>query len=419
MSTVNADLLQVLNFRDERVAAQERIRAEHRCPIISFTMNIAGPVKRSALIDFVFDHYVRDIPRRLGEAVFMQEIRGIAGNAAIFAYNADAAALKKACISMEDEQPAGRLLDLDVIDTDGVKLSREDERRCIICGGPAAPCARSRRHALADLTDKTNRILWEYAENYISNAAVNALLSEARLTPKPGLVDNANSGAHKDMDLALMEKSALSLRTYFSRAAALGFTMVEECAHPLQALGVEAEKTMFSATNGVNTHKGAIFSTGILCAALGLELSGHGSGLRNNASHIAAGLRPSSNASHGQTVKSKYGGGGAREEASAGFPNVFSAFEILQNGGTEHEALLYLIKTVHDTNILWRGGESALAFMQKRAGEILISDRSLWLEQIKALDDECIKMNISPGGAADMLASAIFLYDATNGTNIN
>ena len=178
-------------------------------------MNIAGPVKRTPLIEFAFDETIKRIRVSFGEPAAYREIRCEAGCEAFLLYDREAEELKKKCVKLEEEEALGRLLDLDVIQTDGQKLSRAVSRRCLICGGPAFPCARARKHSLKDLTEKTNSILREFAVNRVAEYAVQALLDEVRLTPKPGLVDAENSGAHSDMNLSLMEKSAHSLRAYF------------------------------------------------------------------------------------------------------------------------------------------------------------------------------------------------------------
>jgi len=171
-------------------------------------------------------------------------------------------------VELETARPAGRLLDLDVIGIDGEKLSRGTPRACLVCGGPAGPCARSRAHGLSAVREATESLLRDFAVSRLGELAVEALIFEVDLTPKPGLVDRRNSGAHRDMDRAMFHRSARALESYFRQAVLLGMER-SDCMPALQAAGLAAEETMLAATGGVNTHKGAIFSMGILACAAG------------------------------------------------------------------------------------------------------------------------------------------------------
>ena len=235
MNIVNVTLEQVLQFRDERCRIQRELIDNFKAPLISFTLNIAGPCKRTALTEFCFNDTLKRLRLRFGVPVAYKELRCAAGCEAFFVCDLEAEKIKEGCVELEEAGPVGRLLDIDVIGADGVKLARSEPRRCLICGAPAGPCARSRRHGVEELAEKTNGILKQYAVDTAAELAVQALLDEVRLTPKPGLVDADDSGANRDMDIALMEKSARSLRGYFKTAAELGFDYCESCAGRLRA----------------------------------------------------------------------------------------------------------------------------------------------------------------------------------------
>lgn len=414
MNTVSVDLAQVLDFRDERARLQKAIQEKSQKPLISFTMNIAGPIKRSSLIDFTFNQSVMALIKKLGRPLNGQIIRRAAGNAAFLTYDISAEELKAICVLQEDAAPAGRLLDIDVLDEAGDKISRRSERCCLICGGLAAPCARSRKHTIDELKAKTDELLWKFARQEISRLAVKALLDEVRLTPKPGLVDATNSGAHRDMDIALMEKSAYTLGPFFDIAVELGYQSSADRLEMLQKAGIDAEKRMLEATNGVNTHRGAIFSLGLLCAGAGMMLSGCGASAADNAAALAAGLKSIRGETHGNAVRKKYSGAGAKEEALAGFPDAVAAASILACGGTAQEALLELLCHVYDTNLLWRGGEEGLRFVQNRARHILSASEILRDDLMREFDAECIRYNLSPGGSADLLAAGMFLFSLSS-----
>ena len=105
----------------------------------------------------------------------------------------------------------------------------------------------------------------------IAHLATQALQAELDTTPKPGLVDKDNNGAHRDMDHALMQLSINTLHPYFVRLALLGFADTLPSHTSIRDAGIEAEKAMLAATNGVNTHKGALFSMGLAVVAAAYE----------------------------------------------------------------------------------------------------------------------------------------------------
>ncbi|MCQ2557595.1 MAG: citrate lyase holo-[acyl-carrier protein] synthase [Oscillospiraceae bacterium] len=409
MNTAEVTLAEVLDFRDRRLLLQREILSLHPGTLVSFTMNIAGPVKRSPLGDLLFFDTVQRLHAQLGEPVEERILSERAGNEALLSYGCDPEPIKALCLTIEEESPAGRLLDIDVLNSDGAKLSRPSERRCLVCGGPVAPCARSRAHSLAEITSRTEELLLSYACSTVAELAVQALLDEVRLTPKPGLVDAANSGAHRDMDLALMEISAKSLLPYFTRSVELGYRLGNGCAEALQQAGLQAEQTMFSATCGVNTHQGAVFSMGLLCAGAGMALKLGTGSVRSHAAAIASGLRFIERSSHGESVLTEPQKGGARWEALSAFPHIGPALEAFSEHRSSLHALLRIIATVEDTNVLYRGGEDGLRFIHKRAQELLLLPDGELPCAIRNFDEECILRHLSPGGAADLFACALFL----------
>lgn len=408
MSTAYASLEQVLRFRDERHEIQQRLIGEYFLPMISFTMNIAGPCKRNELIDFSFDWALSEIITAAGLPKHIEVRRCTAGSEAFAVFERSPEELKRIGVEIEETLSIGRLLDIDVISPSGNKLSRGGERSCIICGAPVSGCARSRAHSLAEISAETETILKKGCIDKIASMAVQALCDEARLTPKPGLVDSVNSGAHTDMDIGLMLKSAESLSDFFRKTAAAGYDALPDCPEKLREYGIEAEETMLAATGGVNTHRGAIFSLGLLCAAACAHLSGNGD-VFMYAGSLASRIKPSDRNSHGERVKTNYGAKGARGEAVNGFPTVRRAVDMLRNGESELTVLLSLIAETEDTNILWRGGSEGLAFLRGSAENILAEPESERERLVRALDGECIRRNLSPGGAADLLACSLFI----------
>ena len=401
-------LQEVLCARDLRAASQRRLLAAYGLPLLGFTMNIAGPVKRSRLGDFAFWEGLEALRRQLGGRVLHQEVTDRkTGLEALLVCSLPAEELKALAMDLESGSPAGRLCDMDVIAPDGGKLSRPAPRTCLVCGGPAAPCARSRAHGLPAVQEAAQALLEDFAAQRLAELAVQALLEEVDQTPKPGLVDRNNRGAHRDMDRDLFHRSARSLLPYFRQAVTLGLERAD-CMGPLQAAGLAAERVMLAKTGGVNTHRGAVYAFGLILAAMGSRLARGGDVFARAAALAESGLPPAAG-SHGQRARQRYGASGARGEALAGFPHARHAWAALARPGGRDAALLTLLAEVEDTNLLHRGGPEGLALVQSRARSILAASPPAYGEGLLELDRACIARNLSPGGSADLLALALFL----------
>lgn len=260
----------------------------------------------------------------------------------------------------------------------------------------------------------------------IGRIAREALEQEARLSPKPGLVDAENCGAHTDMDLDLLEKSAQALEPYFTAFTEQG---VADAALPpdgriadLRELGRDAERAMFAATSGVNTHKGALFLLGVLCYAAG-QCAANGKQTPQEICAVGArlcgGITKELGESAGRAF-ARYGVRGARGEAEDGFPHALLAlgefFRACEEGAMEKDAwllaLMRLIATIDDANVLARCGEEIAQTLRERAGEIVSrfpAGGTKMQDEIRRLDRDCQSWRASPGGAADLLACAMFL----------
>lgn len=267
------------------------------------------------------------------------------------------------------------------------------------------------------------------AEARIGRAAIAALYREVALDPKPGLVTPASRGSHRDMDFFTFVRSLQTLRGYFPAIAAAG--RGRPPFETLQALGVAAEREMLAATAGVNTHRGAIFNLGLLCAAAGaLQRSARPltpealcrTVAENWGAAILGSLPPAAEpASHGLEVARRYGAGGARREAAAGFPAArelgLPAYRATlaatgDAGLAEVQALFALIAGLEDTNLLWRGGPQGLAEARALAVDFLAAGGVLhadWRQRAAAIDRAFVARRLSPGGSADLLGVTLFL----------
>lgn len=398
----------MLLARDRRASRQAALLSRYGRPVISFTMNIAGPVKDSPLIRYAFRSGLRQLEALPCAQLCREVIFEPTGPEALLVYETqDARLLKEFCIRLESEGEAGRLFDLDVLDANGEKLSRETGRTCLVCGGPVSVCSRSRAHGLETITARTGAILEAFAAETLGEMAENALLAEVHFTPKPGLVDEANNGAHRDMDVPLFERSAHALRPCFEEFVRLGIQGASPAA--LQQAGVRAEQAMFAATGGVNTHKGAIYSGALLLHAAGRLLSGEEEGdLCELAAQTAAAI-PAPAGTHGAAVRAQCGG--IRTEAVSGYPTAQAVLRQLRQSGPL-DALLLSMSRLDDSTLWHRGGAEGAQLVRSRAADILAAPASEREARTRRLDAELIERNLSPGGSADLLAMAFFLEKA-------
>ncbi len=268
-----------------------------------------------------------------------------------------------------------------------------------------------------------------------------ALLGEVWASPKPGLVDRENTGAHKDMTYQNFVDSAHALQHCFTRCAQAGAAFsaanslddlphsddLPQLAAKLRSIGLAGEAAMYQATGGVNTHKGAIFSLGILCAAAAfvslqqMEHAGQMKQLQSVAASIAASLLAEDAAEHtnGKRVLQQTGTGGIRAEALGGFDTAFSVglsslMEALQSDICENDAMIYtllrIIEATEDSNLVHRGGVEGMDFAKRKARKLTEGGpAAMNLTEIREIDRKFIEKNLSPGGSADLLALTLFL----------
>ncbi|EHJ41353.1 [citrate (pro-3S)-lyase] ligase [Leyella stercorea DSM 18206] len=248
----------------------------------------------------------------------------------------------------------------------------------------------------------------------IAHLATQALQAELDTTPKPGLVDKDNNGAHRDMDYALMQRSIDTLHPYFVKLALLGCADALPTHTSIRDVGIEAEKAMLSATNGVNTHKGALFSMGLAVVAAAHEENTDS--LQATIKALAASF-PDTNGTHGSKAKLLSKGTtaikGALDNAREGYEMLFAEwlpFYIERrkehDAYTLHKTLLRIMCDLDDTNVIYRTDLATAEEVKQEARALLDSFSKAAL---KDMDRRYTARNISPGGAADMLSLTIFI----------
>ena len=432
----------MLAARETRVQRQEQMLQNCSC-LVCFTMNIAGPYKIS---DIIVRAYAEGGAKLLHlfeinnmDVIKTEQYIETTGVEWYIALQQNPIDVKRLTVQIEDNFELGRLFDIDVIKPDGEKVSRADigmdGRNCMICGSIGSGCARSRRHTVDELQLFAVKTICDYFNNqyadHIAQQAVKALLYEVAVTPKPGLVDRADNGSHKDMNFFTFIDSSTALYDYFRKcvlkAIELSDKTPQQLFENLRFIGIEAERKMFSHTLGVNTHKGAIFSLGIIVAATAYLSENSKATDVDSVLDICAQMAQQSlsdfdnmeqHKSFGKQVFAQHKIKGIRGQAAAGYPDVKPAYEYLKKcigqgddiNTAGAKTLCRLMVSVEDTNIIKRSDIETLKAVQKKAQMIIESNAEDITEQMDKLNREFISLNISPGGCADLLAICFLLY---------
>lgn len=248
----------------------------------------------------------------------------------------------------------------------------------------------------------------------IAHLATRALQAELDTTPKPGLVDKRDNGAHRDMDHALMLRSIRALHPYFIRLAQLGCSSPQPPHDDIVRIGIEAERAMFEATGGVNTYKGALFSMGLAVIAAGGAALCHNTNAMSSSIAALASRFPITKGTHGSEAKTKACLKGALDNARDGYRMLFEAWLPFYETCVEsadpyalHKTLLRIMCDLDDTNIVYRTSLATMLQVKEESKQLLQSFSIMGLE---TMNSKFMRCNISPGGSADMLSLVVFLY---------
>ncbi len=304
-------------------------------------------------------------------------------------------------------------------------------------GGVAVSASRVRRAMDSNSLKEAAQLVPPTTLPYIiAHLATRALHAELDTTPKPGLVDKDNSGAHRDMDHALMSRSIRAIHPYFVRLALLGFTDDMPSHDDIVKTGIEAERAMFEATNGVNTYKGALFSMGLaVVAAAGKAWQGSSITPQTLSAAISklAFAFPDTKGTHGSKAKQTAASEtatfkGALDNAREGYPMLFNDWlpfyaNLSKNGEPHalHLTLLRIMCDLDDTNIVYRTSLAMMKQVKEESRSVLSrwsgathgtpqADAGTNLDTILGdMNRSFVQRNISPGGSADMLSLVVFI----------
>lgn len=409
-------------FRETQKQA-DALGKRHAAPVILLTLRIAGPAEDAPLLRRAFRAGQEQLEAGLTAArlTVLERTEHLtpAGCAGLYAVDGPAEELRALCLSIAESSPLGQLFDLEVLDAGG-RPGRE--------AGTGSAGLRAARRILEECFAAAD-------ENKVSALVTQALLDEVCTTPKPGLVDRANNGSHRDMDIFTFNASAAALAPYWGSCFRIGRETAElspaETFAALKRAGQGAERAMFAATGGVNTHKGAIFTLGTICGAAGRlwraeepcrdpeAILAECAAMTSAAMEEAlAALSGSGARTAGERAYLEQGLTGARGEAARGFPGVLHCAlpalkAALAAGRSRNDAgaaaLLHLIARGTDTNMAARGGPERAKKAAEDCARLLERRPLPEVEEISQLDREFIRDNLSPGGCADLLAAAFFL----------
>jgi holo-ACP synthase/triphosphoribosyl-dephospho-CoA synthase len=461
---MNEVLDKLLKAREQRAKIRLDF-AENNQSSLSLNFNIPGIPKSNNSIHSCFKKVLADLKRHLisyrihfdssNEHSAVDE----AGDfyiVPIHTSSCTANEIKEITEKFEELHPLGRLLDVDITDINGNPISSGKAKLCYYCKEkPAIQCMREQNHSYYDLREKIDKDIVKYLNSlnkdkvckFLAANALKSLIHEVALSPKPGLVDRFSNGSHKDMDFASFINSASVLSVYFKDIAQYGFSYSSnnliEALPELRKIGLLMEEDMFKETNGVNTHKGAIFLLGFSLFISAYLIA------KNNFSYnefvklikelngdlvekeLGQNLYSSSK-THGEICYERYGhkGKGIRGEIQAGLPCVFQyaipSLEVYLSEETIHSdkliqkalthALLALISKNNDSNVLFRKGEEVLEKLKEKASLALnYYETEKFETYYQDLINFCETNQISPGGSADLLAVSYFIYT----TNMN
>ena len=276
--------------------------------------------------------------------------------------------------------------------------------------GPVS-ASRLRDCLAAGRFEAAKALAWPSSIPYlIAHLATRALQRELDLDPKPGLVSPSGSGAHKDMDYALMQKSIDALHPWFVHLARFGFNPETVDAGAIRLAGQAAESDMLSATGGVNTHRGALFALGLAVVAVAQDNAGRREGPDRRISRLARSF-PDTSGTHGSRVRARFGVPGALDLARTGYRILFDDWLPFYRSRKDGEdgclqTLLHILATLDDTNILFRKGPAVAHRVKEQAARLLADYTRKGMEE---LCETFTRDNISPGGCADMLALTLFM----------
>ncbi len=441
-SNVIGPLNDILAARDARSVLRKEFSLRN-LPSISLNLNVPGYPKSNETVRRFFLCCLGDLQVCLAarliypdekEAVLQQDEAGDFYIVPFTSGHHTLVEIKQICEDFEVTHELGRFVDVDLTDPAGIPVSSGKSKPCFYCSEHSADdCRRNYRHESEDVREYMFSKMKEYCLRQreisigrnLSSLALQSILHEISLTPKPGLVDKSGNGVHTDMNYSLFIDSTAAISGYFTELVHAGFAFTENdmtrALPVIRDIGLRMEKSMYESTRQVNTQKGIIFLMGLSLFSSGYLFAHQDvfdpETFRKIVKNICKNLtgneleKPQRTpVTHGELIYQKLKINGARGEAENGFPMVFNyglpellRFTELKDHSLQR-AFLSIAAHNNDTNILYRSSMDVLHHFRE------LSAKALETENPDALMDYCLKHGISPGGSADILAVSIYLY---------
>ena len=440
------DLNKFLEFREERVELQNSLIKKYSLPLIAVRTNYPGENKLEALAVRIADIAAEEMKECFSEKIVYREtLENLEGKIYLFVIDEKAENIKKTTVYFEENHILGRCVDIDVYDTEGNGLSRSqfgyEKRKCLICDEMAFVCGRAMKHSHQEIKNVLMEKYIQY-DNYIiqrekivkklGDIAVEAMIFEAATSPSFGLVSPLTQGSHDDMDFFTFLKSSFAIKEGFEKMARVSYSYLtlEKAFLRTRKIGIETEKTMFEATENINTHKGMIFLLGIAVVTAsralyeGTSFNDIQPMIKNMCKDI---LKDFENIlTHGEKLYKNYGFTGVRGEVREGLDIIFNGSLNVFEKSIEKsndmnlaslQTLIFLMGKVMDSTIVHRHDIHMLRRVKREAEEFFAAGgvySELGRETAENIEKTYIKERISPGGSADLLAVTIFLYKLKN-----
>lgn len=429
----------ILDDREKRINFVNDIVYKNKNFVITIKANICGIDKNIKETNLILPYFLKKVLNEF-DVVRYQKVNSYDGNYFIVEINEkDCFYIKSTLVNIEDST-LGRFIDLDLYTGLESSISRKDinvpRRKCIICDDDYSICIRENKHTQADIIETSKQLIKEGFVELLVSYTKKALVEEVRAYPKFGLVTSINSGKHIDMDYNTFLKSIDAIEPFLREYAYVGFNLSEESLLLLREIGIRAEKSMFNATNGVNTHKGIIFLLGFLLPSIvdyiynsknfnsiqnGIKLLSKD--ILNDFSHI----EKKENLTNGEKIYLNYGITGIRGIIHNGLEisfNILKGTTFIDKNKIQLdkdedlnelviEILLLSMQEIDDTVILNKSDIETLNYVKKIASNILNIGgykTSIGKVFIDKFTQECIRMNISPGGSADIVTTVLLLH---------
>lgn len=417
----------ILRAREERANMVNAWAEQYKNnSILVLKLNTVGREKNIARMQFILQFFHHQLLQLFTHQIVTYEfVKSDDGDFFIYAVNVKGRLMKERTIVLEDHNILGRLVDMDVYDHGVIsRIDMECElRKCLICDDYAHICGRSMRHTKEEIHEKINTLIDQFFLQHLTTEVVKAIYQELDLYPKFGLVSSHDSGCHKDMSYETFVKSTFALKPFIQAYIKVGLEGVHK-PKELQKIGLRAEKAMFEATKGTNTHKGLIFLLGVFLDALVKTiLANKGQSylqdlVKKTSKDIVGNyyelLPQKTLLSHGDQIYLSYGLKGIRGEAIEGLPLVFQIPSLKEVHGNNrlHEYLLRFMADLEDTTIIHKTNYQTLVEVQKDMRSIIKSGGySKNMETVHRLSDEYKERCISPGGSADLLVIKLIFED--------